>query len=459
MDKLINVSIVPNEKQKRFFKSRNKFILYGGAKGGGKSWAIRTKQILRRLKYTNSKGLLLRRTFPELQENHIFKIQEEWKGLDWNSKDSRFMFPNGSYLKLGSAQFEVDILKYQGSEFDDIGIDECTNFTKYQFDILRSCLRTTNPKIKTQVYLGGNPGGVGHGWVKSEFITHNLEDHEFIPAKVFDNYTLMKADPTYLEELKKLPTDLRKAFLEGDWDVFSGQVFTEWRPDKHVVKHFEYPLELCKKTIGFDWGFNAPGCAIWLAHTPDMRIYAYRELYQSGKNPEEWAKQIMLYIKNEPIESLILPHDCFATVQGHIAIADVFKENGITRIQRGKTLSHNARLNRVAITHQYLSGAPDGRPYLQVHESCQNLIRTLPEMVYSKTNPEDVDTDGEDHAYDALSIALLEKVMLNTGGGIKPVFPQKGNFFEVDTHGDIISPDFWKQFTQENKHRSWKYIN
>lgn len=397
MKEEIQINIKPNEKQEEFFMCRDKYILYGGAKGGGKSWAIRTKQILRRFMYPQSRGLLLRRTYPELLENHIYKIQEEWKGLDWNAKDARFIFPNGSYLKLGSAQFESDVMKYQGSEFEDIGIDEVTNFTEYQFNILRSCLRTTKKGIETQMYLGGNPGGVGHGWVKRRFINQQLPKHHFIPAKVYDNPVLMEADPDYMEELKMLPEDLRKAYLEGDWDVFSGQVFSEWHQQKHIVKTFDYPIELCKKTIGFDWGFNAPACALWLAHTPDERIYVYREIYQNGKNPEEWANMIKEYTSGEEVEKVILPHDCFSNVQGNKSIADTFEEIGVPNIVRAKTLNKNSRKNRVAIMHQYLSEAPDEKPYLQVHISCENLIRTLPELIYSETNPEDVSTDGEDH--------------------------------------------------------------
>jgi predicted transport protein len=310
---------------------------------------------------------------------------------------------------MGSAQHEFDILAYQGAEYEDVGIDQAEEFTEYQFDILRSVMRTTKEGIKTQMYLGANPGGVGHGWLKRKFIESTDPEYKFIPAKVYDNPVLMKTDPDYVEELKKLPTELRRAYLEGDWNVFAGQVFDEWRYDKHVVETFEYPLESCRKIISYDWGYNAPGCAVWLAYTPDMRIYVYRELYQNLKKPEEWALEIKELSQNEKIEYIVLPHDCFSSDKGEETIATIFSRITGLLVVPAKTLVANARKNRLAITKQYLSDAPDGKPYLQVHKSCLNLIRTLPELVYSKTNPEDVDTEGEDHAYDALSIGLMTK--------------------------------------------------
>ena len=452
----------PNEKQKIFFLAREKFILYGGAKGGGKSWAIRTKQILRRFKYPRSKGLLLRRTHPELLRNHIFRIREEWPTLRFNNVNKVFSFPNGSYLELGSAQHEADILNYQGAEYEDIGLDEATSFTEYQYDILRSCLRTVRTDIKTQFYLGANPGGVGHGWVKRNLVDMVDPNKRFIPAKVYDNPKLMLADPDYVKELEKLPPQLRRAFLEGDWDIFAGQVFNEWRHEKHVVTFFDYPIELCKKVICFDWGYNAPACAIWLAFTPDGRVYAYRELYQTKKDPEEWAKDILIFTKIEPIEYMVLPHDCFSIVHGGRSIADTFMSEGIKPIIRGPTLDGRAVKNRLAITHLFLNDAPDEKPYLQIHEKCKNLIRTLPELVYSETDPEVINTEGEDHAYDALSLGLMMKVVFAMeSGAVIPIRPQLQlqKRFETTPTGEIIAPDFWSAFKDQyyKAGRNWQY--
>lgn len=438
----------PNARQHLFWLSPEKFICYGGAKGGGKSWAIRTKQILRRWKYPNSKGLLLRRTYPQLFRTHVMKIKEEWPMLKYNDQKHTFTFPNGSYLELGSANTEGDILDYQGAEYDDIGIDQAEEFTEYQYDILRSCLRTTRVDLKTHMYLGANPGGVGHGWVKRNFIeVIDDPDKRYIPARVYDNPVLLTADPSYLSELEKLPEGLRRAYLEGDWTIFAGQVFSEFRLENHVITEFPTPLRDTKRIICFDWGYNAPGAALYLAYTKDGHVFAYREIYQNAKTPYEWAMDMKQY--TEKIEYILLPHDCFAKVHGNESIADIFKRELGIPIRAAGTLVQGARHQRVAITHQYLSIAPDGRPWLQIHAGCKNTIRTLPEMIYDKSDPEDVDTTGEDHCYDALSTGLMERVnRAMESGAVKYEDQNKKEpeAWTADETGAIAGQDFLQGF-------------
>lgn len=469
MSEELKLNIRPNAKQIEFFKDREKFLLYGGAKGGGKSWALRTKQILRRLKYPGSKGLLLRRTFPELNRTHIIKIKEELPrgGWTYNNSTHIFQFPNGSTLECGSCQYETDVLNYQGAEYDDVGVDEATNFTEYQYNILKSCLRTVRKDLKTQMYLGANPGGVGHGWVKREFITSQLPGHKFVPAKVWDNPVLMEADPEYVKTLEKLPPELRRMYLEGDWDVFAGQVFWEWRADKHIVDEFEYPIELCAKIVSFDWGYNAPGCASWLAFTPEGRVYQYREMYQTQKSPLEWAKDMKIFFAVEKVQEVVLPHDCFSHLGGNQMIADVFREEWADlgemapRIVRGNTGTVGAVKNRLAIMHQYMTDAPDGKPWFQVHRKCTNFTRTVPELVYSDTDPEAINSAGEDHAYDATSLGLLRKVEMTLGSGaVKDSGPQKPQaIWRPDDEGNIQSPDFWSAMKNQllKGGRTWEH--
>ena len=465
----LDFNIKPNAKQVEFFKRREKFLLYGGAKGGGKSWAIRTKQILRRLRYPFSKGLLLRRTYPELFRTHILKLKEELPRNMYNYNNGTHIFElaNGSTLECGSCQFEADVLNYQGAEYDDVGIDEATNFTEYQYNILKSCLRTVRKDLKTQMYLGANPGGVGHGWVKREFIIPPQQpDNFFVPAKVWDNPVLMEADPDYIKTLEKLPPELKRMYLEGDWDVFAGQVFWEWRRDKHIVTEFEFPIEMCAKIVSFDWGYNNPGCASWLAFTPDGRVYQYRELYQTTKSPQEWAREMKIFFSVEKVQEVVLPHDCFSHQGGNQMIADVFRDewSGLGEMKplivRGNTGTAGAVKNRLAITHQYLTDAPDGLPWFQVHAKCANLIRTLPELVYSVSDPEVIDKSGEDHSYDATSLGLMRKVELSLGSGVvKDSGPMRGEkIWRPDDEGNIESPDFWKAMKEQlNKNgRTWE---
>ena len=155
-----------SDRQKAFFRARTRFIAYGGARGGGKSWAVRKKAALLGLRYPGIRMLLLRRTFPELRENHILPLMAELNGIaSYKETDKSFLFPNGSRLRLGYCDNDADVLQYQGQEFDIIFIDEATQFTRYKYDVLTACLRGANDFPK-RFYLTCNPGGVGHEWVK-----------------------------------------------------------------------------------------------------------------------------------------------------------------------------------------------------------------------------------------------------------------------------------------------------
>ena len=342
----MKVTVPPlNFRQREFFLSKEKFLLYGGAKGGGKSWAIRWKLLLRCFRFPNSKGLLLRRTYPELYRNHILEIQKELKKdiYKYNDQKHTFTFVNGSTLELGSCQYEGDVHNYQGAEYDHIGIDEASQFTKFMFDNFRTNLRSVRDDLKLQMYLASNPGGVGHGWLKRLFMDkeyeegENPEDYKFVPAKVYDNTILMQKQPDYVKELETLPPDLKRAFLDGDWDVFAGQAL-RWKRDKHIISKLPYPIEDCKIAIGYDWCYNAHGAAVFLAKTPDNHIFQFREIYQNRKTPEEWAQELKHAIQVTPVDVIILPHDCFSKQQGRDSIAEVFKRNGVGPIKRADSI-------------------------------------------------------------------------------------------------------------------------
>lgn len=202
MPNSLNMDIsTANPKQIQFFKARERFIAYGGARGGGKSWALRQKAVMLALRYAGIRILLLRRTYPDLQENHINVLQSMLMGfVKYVDKRKVFEFPNGSTLKLGYCASESDVLQYQGQEYDIIFIDEATQFTEYQFETLTACMRGANDFPK-RMYLTCNPGGVGHQWVKRLFISHKYKasecpaDYVFIAATVFDNKILLDKRP------------------------------------------------------------------------------------------------------------------------------------------------------------------------------------------------------------------------------------------------------------------------
>ena len=233
---------VPSERQKEFFLSRARHTAYGGARGGGKSWAMRRKFILLALAYPGLNLLLLRRTLPELRENHLIPMQRELYGVaGYNSTERVFVFPNGSRIKLGYCDSAQDVYQYQGQEYAVIGLEEATHFTEEQMRFLTTCNRTTRTDIAPRMYYTCNPGNVGHAWVKRLFIDRiyrdgeNPGDYLFIPARIYDNHVLLDADPNYIRQLQALPDELRRAHLDGDWDVHAGQFFREFSRSRHVI--------------------------------------------------------------------------------------------------------------------------------------------------------------------------------------------------------------------------------
>ncbi|MBO4879784.1 MAG: phage terminase large subunit, partial [Clostridia bacterium] len=261
----------PNPRQKEFFLARSRHIAYGGARGGGKSWAMRRKFVLLALRYPGLRLLLLRRTLPELRENHIVPLQQELYGAaQYNGTERVFRFPNGSRIKLGYCDNAQDVYQYQGQEYEVVGLEEATHFTEEQMRFLTTCNRTTRKDFSPRMYYTCNPGNVGHAWVKRLFIDRQYtdgerpEDYIFIPARIYDNRVLLESDPGYIHQLMALPEELRRAHLDGDWDVHEGQYFREFSREKHVTEPFPIPA-WWRRFRSMDWGYNDPCCVLWHA--------------------------------------------------------------------------------------------------------------------------------------------------------------------------------------------------
>jgi len=408
----------PNPRQQEFFRARARHIAYGGARGGGKSWAMRRKFVLLCLRYPGLHILLLRRTLPELNENHVRPLQAELAGIaTYQAVQRAFVFPNGSRIKLGYCDRESDVYQYQGQEYDVVGLEEATHFTESQMQFLTTCNRGTRTDFSPRMYYTCNPGGVGHAWVKRLFLdrqyrnSERAEDYQFIPARVYDNRALLRGNPEYVKTLENLPENLRRAHLEGDWDVLSGQYFSEFRREKHVIRPFAIP-DWWRKFRAMDWGYNDPCAVLWFACGPDGHIYVYRESYERQMLASAMAKRILSLTGEERIAYTVASPDAWqkrgVQIKGEDgvvgeSIAEMFQRSGVPLLK-----ADNARILGWQRVREYLADAPDGTPYLQIFDCCEHVIRTLPMLQFDSSNVEDV-ADGEDHAPEALRYGLMSR--------------------------------------------------
>lgn len=425
----------PNPRQIEFFKARARFIAYGGARGGGKSWAVRKKAAGLALSYPGAGILIVRRTFPELRENHILPMTADLAGVArYRDADKSFTFPGGSRIVFGYCSSESDVLQYQGQEYDVIFMDEATQFTEFQFTTLTACLRGANDFPK-RFYLTCNPGGVGHAWVKRLFIdrrykkTEHPEDYVFIAANVYDNHALMEHDPDYVRMLENLPEEQRRAWLLGQWDIFEGQYFAEFDRNVHVCRPHGIPAHW-RRYVTLDYGMDMLA-ALWVAVDEQGRAVVYRELYEGrdngkGENGQGHiisaaARRLLEANGGDAVQAWLAPPDLWNRRQdtGKSA-AELFLENGVPLTKTG-----NSRVAGWLAVREFLAPGPvSGRPgfdageteaeaqqasgpalpRLRIFDTCANLIRTLPALRHDERKPEDAAVTPHEltHAPDAL---------------------------------------------------------
>ena len=429
----------PTEKQKMFLKADTKYIAFGGARGGGKSWAVRTKAKLLAVQYPGCKILIVRRTFPELLNNHINVLLPELYGVArYNAAEKVFKFPNGSIIKFGYCAADADLQQYQGSEWDFIFLDEATQMSEYQIKTIAACLRGTN-SIPKRMYLTCNPGGQGHQYIKRVYIDRHFEtgenpdDYTFIQSLVTDNTVLMQTQPDYIQQLEALPPRLRDAWLYGSWDVYEGQFFEEFRdvPDHyldrqwtHVIEPFEIP-DRWKIYRSFDWGYNKPFSCGWWAVSEDGVVYRILELYGCTKVPNEGVKWTPAQVFDE-IHRIEGEHR-WLKGKKIIGIADP----AIWGSETGVSIAETAATHFVLFSpgdHQRVPGwmqmhyrmqfDENGYPMMYVFKNCKAFIRTIPLLMYDEHKPEDLDTAGEDHVADETRYFLMSRP-------IKPRVPVK----------------------------------
>ncbi len=405
---------VPNPKQAAFFAAKARHIAYGGARGGGKSWAMRRKFVLLAFRYPGLQLLLLRRTLPELTENHVRPLLQELQGAaSYNGTRREFTFPNGSRIKLGYCDKEADVYQYQGQEYDVVGLEEATHFSEAQMQFLTTCNRSVRTDFSPRMYYTCNPGGVGHAWVKRLFIDRDYRNAEspdeyvFIPAKLTDNPILLQRNPGYVKTLQNLPEPLRRAHLDGDWDVLMGQYFPEFSRERHAVRPYTIPASW-RRFRAMDWGYNDPCCVLWFAVAPDGRLIVYRELYLRQTLSSEIARRVKTLSEGERIAYTAASPDAWQQrglggIEGQ-CIAEVFAHNGVPLLP-----ADNARIPGWQRVREALAPLLDGRPGLLIFDTCQNLLRTLPLLTFDAHTVEDVGANCEDHAAEALRYGLMSR--------------------------------------------------
>jgi phage terminase large subunit len=357
--------------------------------------------------------------FKEYPETQKWYKQQE-KAIYW---------PNGSITEFSYLQNTDDVYTYQGREYDDISGDEVQQHEFEVIKVLRSSLRTINPLIKPRMFLTGNPGGKGHTELKRIFVDRAFTederptDYAFIQSFVKDNLALLAADPEYVQRLKDLPEALRKAYLYGDWNIFTGQVFSEFKKHLHVVRPF-IPNKNFQHFLSMDWGYSEKSAFAAFLHCvvemksqdgqPFKRVITYKEWHGNQKTPHEWAEIIYkdcIFLGITPQKAYADPAMFNTQTDGSKSIRslmeqkwrDLHGDTWVTISPGGKN-----RIARVATVHNWLSLGPDGLPYWVITETCRSLISTLPMLIYDENKVDDVDTSGNDHDYDSVGYLLSE---------------------------------------------------
>lgn len=342
--------------------------------------------------------------FQEKLPKELYKYSSADHVLHW--------LPTGSRIQFGHCERPSDVTRYQGAEFDFIGVDELTQFDEETFKYLMSRLRTSKSYVKPKFFASTNPGNIGHAWVKRLWIDRRLEPNEimagyslddfvFIPSKVQDNEYINKE---YIQNLMALPEHQRKMLLDGSWEVYEGQFFENFRQTGHVIPHFDPPDEW-PRYRSIDFGRTAPFACLWFTIDYDGVVYVYREYYEAGREIDENVEALIALSGDE--------HYRYTVVDGSVFAKTGFGESIGQRMQRKGLDMISAHKDRVAgwtAVKQYMNFDEydeKDKPQLRIMKNCPSLIEEMKHAIYDKNKHEDLDTHQPDHAIDALRYFIM----------------------------------------------------
>jgi hypothetical protein len=429
-------------------------LMYGGARGGGKSDFLLGDFFQDVDQGAAWRGIIFRRSYPELEEL-IVRAKEMFCnpaiGAVWKVGDKVFEFPGGATLKMRHLETEADAQKYQGHQYTWIGWDELTNWPNLRaYKKMKACLRSAHVVRNKRIRCSANPGGVGHHEVKEYFVDgappleiqrnhEELEDgsiHEttkiFIPSRVYDNKILLRNDPTYIARLKEIGSpELVRAWLEGDWNVITGAYFPEFSNSKHVIEPFSIP-EHWLKFRSMDWGSASPFAVLWHAvsdgyYVPELNLYipagalvTYREYYGWNGKVNQGLRWSASRVGREIAKREVGENITYGVIDPSAFKCDGGPSHAERMAEAAGVFFRKADNNRVGgwdMVRDRLCGVdgdPDidngvGTPMWYCFKTCIHIIRTLPAMQHDDTNPEDANTEGEDHAPDSLRYGFMSR--------------------------------------------------
>lgn len=444
----ITIPYKPQPRQVKYHQAKEiDELLYGGAAGGGKSEATIWDALKYALQYKGSRQVLFRRTFPDLQRSIIMRTLQCYpKSLGkYNQSKHEWLFVNGSVIELAYWDNDSNYMNYQGAEYDVIRWEELTQFEERWYIYMLSRLRSGGNDYPKSVKSTTNPGGIGHSWVKRRFIdigepekvhmvpvTDDNGNHLsyppqhpmsgelaynrviFFPANVYDNQALMDNDPNYLMRLMSLPDNERKQLLEGDWDTFAGQYFSEFSRSVHVIEPFPIPHDW-KRYRAMDEGYNDPYVCLWFAIDRDNNCYLYREFVKSKLLSHEQAEETVKRTPdNENIEYNVADTSFWNVgKQSGEAPFEVFAKQGVPLMQATKERINGWKRMREWI-HVFddtdpVSGEQFKNSKIKIFSNCLNAIESIPSMIVDSIRPEDIADHSLDHVPDTMRYFFMSR--------------------------------------------------